>query len=289
MNDSKKWMVVMVGGVIVAGVGAHLTSARAEGIPAVDPVVYSGLLEDSGVRVTGQVDVTVALFDAATLGTQVCSTGVVPTNVVDGHFEVALPAACVAAIRADPDLWVQIAVGTDTFPRSRVTAVPFALEADRASNAVGPLGARLTALEGARDLPAGTTLAGATIATGPHFTAADAVAALSGAGDQLVGAINSGSTSARIDAERLPAIIVCTQSWGSGTTGSNTRTFTAANCGGTLPGTGYQGAFSAMNHCGGVVTWTVLQPGSPSGPGVNFFASASCGGGNASVMFFKVQ
>ena len=56
-----------------------------------------------------------------------------------------------AAVRANPELWVQVEVDGKPFERRKLGAVPYAVEAERASGAAGAL---------ARDLvPAGAVMA----------------------------------------------------------------------------------------------------------------------------------
>ena len=125
--------------------------ARADGTPAdASALTYSGMLDDgTGRPVEGPRSVTVRLWDAASNGAAVCATTASSTPVTAGRFRVALDATCAAAVRANPDLWAEVSVDATTFPRARVAAVPYALEAGRASGASGALAARLAAAEAA--------------------------------------------------------------------------------------------------------------------------------------------
>ena len=166
---TRRMKIVSRTSIILLGVSAgayYLATARAAGIPATDTLVYSGTLEDSGSPASGSVSMRVSLFDDPMVGTQRCTTGPVTVQVSSGHFSVVLPAACVTAVQQTPDLWVEITVQSTVLPRTRIGAVPYAVEAARASAAAGTLDTRIGALEGVRDLPAGTTLNGQPIATG---------------------------------------------------------------------------------------------------------------------------
>jgi hypothetical protein len=105
--------------------------ARAAGVPATAPLWYGGFLTDTaGTPVTGAHAIVIRVFDAATLGNQACMT--VPTamtQVNNGRFRIPLDASCVAAVHANPDLWVEPAVDSTPFPRTKLGAVPYALEA----------------------------------------------------------------------------------------------------------------------------------------------------------------
>jgi len=137
---------------VVGMVAAYrLGKARADGVPAVNPLYYGGVLSDGGRPVEGARAVTVRLWDAATAGTTVCTTTAAGTTFTGGRFRVALDAACVGAVRANPELWAEVQVEGTTFPRSKLGAVPYAIEAGRAVSAAGATGAleaRIAAVEG---------------------------------------------------------------------------------------------------------------------------------------------
>jgi hypothetical protein len=52
-----------------------------------------------------------------------------------GAFQVVLPAACTTAIHANGDLWVEVFVDGTTLGRTKLGAVPYAVEADHAVRA----------------------------------------------------------------------------------------------------------------------------------------------------------
>ncbi len=146
-----------VGACLVVGIVAYrLGRARADGVPAVNPLYYGGVLSDGGRPVEGARNVTVRLWDAATAGATVCSTTAAGAMFTGGRFRVALDAACVGAVRANPELWAEVQVEGTTFPRSKLGAVPYALEAGRAvtaSGATGALAVRVAAVEAMAQRP----------------------------------------------------------------------------------------------------------------------------------------
>ena len=78
------------------GCGVYfLAMARAAGIPATDTLVYSGTLDDAGTPIDGSTKMRVSLFDDASTGSQVCTTGLIDIAVDAGSFDIPLPAACV--------------------------------------------------------------------------------------------------------------------------------------------------------------------------------------------------
>lgn len=128
-------------------VAYQIGRARADGVPSASPLTYGGVLDDGGRPVEGVRSVSVRLWDAATGGTVACTTVAPTTTFTAGRFRVTLDASCTAAVRANPNLWAEVIVDTATFPRSKVGAVPYALEAGRASGAAGPLETRIASVE----------------------------------------------------------------------------------------------------------------------------------------------
>jgi hypothetical protein len=120
---------------VAAGSVYLVGRARAAGAPATSPMTYSGTLTDtSGTPLTGSKNLQVQLWDMATGGTIVCTTGSAPQILVNGGFSLALD-PCVAAVHANPDLWAEVLVDGASTGRAKLGAVPFALEADTASKA----------------------------------------------------------------------------------------------------------------------------------------------------------
>lgn len=133
---------------VVGMVAAYrLGRARADGVPMVNPLYYGGMLDDAGRPVEGTRNVTVRLWDAASAGATVCTTNAGATAFSGGRFRVALDSGCVGAVRANPELWAELQVEGTVFPRAKLGAVPYALEAGRATGAAGALEARLAAVE----------------------------------------------------------------------------------------------------------------------------------------------
>lgn len=146
----RRGLVMGAAAISVVGMVAayRLGRARADGVPAMNPLYYGGVLDDGGRPAEGTRNVTVRLWDAATAGATVCTTTAGGTTFSGGRFRVALDATCVGAVRANPELWAELQVDATRFPRSKLGAVPYALEAGRASAAAGALEARLAAVEG---------------------------------------------------------------------------------------------------------------------------------------------
>jgi hypothetical protein len=135
---TKQWWAGGLALVAAAGVttGYLAGRARAAGIPATAAMTYGGVLTDmSGTPLTGSKNIQVALWDAASAGAQQCITPSSPQSLVAGAFQVVLPDACTAAVHANSDLWVDLVVDGASLGRTKLGAVPFAVEADHAVNA----------------------------------------------------------------------------------------------------------------------------------------------------------
>lgn len=146
-------ILVGVAGSMLAS-GYLVGSALADGVPTQSDelLYYSGELDENSSPYTGTKDIEVSLWDVASGGAvPLCATTVPETPVTAGHFRVALADACVQAIHDNPDTWVQVAVDGTNLGRSKVGAVPYALEAARASAAAGELEQQLAMLQAKMD------------------------------------------------------------------------------------------------------------------------------------------
>lgn len=129
------------------GLGYWVSRARAAGVPAAQALTYSGVLTDTaGNPLPGPKNILVQFYDAATAGNTLCTVGPASIPLTAGAFQVALPATCAAAVHAGPDIWVDVFVEGASVGRSKLGAVPYALEADTASNAAGALATKVATI-----------------------------------------------------------------------------------------------------------------------------------------------
>jgi hypothetical protein len=142
-----------VGCVSALAVGASLVyvigRARAAGIPTIAPVMtYSGTLTDAnGTPLTGSKNIQVQLWVQQSGGaTPVCQTSSTAQTLIAGSFQIPLPDTCVAAVHANAELWAEVSVDGGPLPRTKIGAVPYALEAGTATTASGALDTRLSTL-----------------------------------------------------------------------------------------------------------------------------------------------
>jgi hypothetical protein len=142
MNDNvkstHKWLLAFaaLGLLTVGGVGLHL--ARANGIPSTKALTYVGTLEDAGGKlVEGPHDIGLVVWDSGVQGdgTKWCEVAPQSLIVKNGRFELSLPDSCPAGFKDRADTFLEISVDGENMGRSRVGAVPYAVEADTASSA----------------------------------------------------------------------------------------------------------------------------------------------------------
>jgi hypothetical protein len=114
----------------------YLVRARAAGVPATAPLIYSGVLTDmNGTPLTGTKNILLQLYSVATAGTALCNSAPAVVTLVGGAFQVALADNCTAVVHGNPDLWIDVLVDGASIGRAKLGAVPYAIEADHAVSA----------------------------------------------------------------------------------------------------------------------------------------------------------
>jgi hypothetical protein len=129
--------IVAALGLLVAGAALGYTiRAHADGIPDANPLYYAGTLTEGGQLVTGQRALTVNLWpDAMAPGTPLCQTVVSNADVTAGHFRIPLVSTCKASINQNKNAWVELIDGATSLSRTKIGAIPYAIEADHAVSA----------------------------------------------------------------------------------------------------------------------------------------------------------
>ncbi len=133
----KRIAAVSALGLLTSGLllGLGIRTLRAAGIPDSTPLYYTGTLLENGAPVTGSRSIAINLWgDGTTQGTPLCET-VATVNVSNGLFRVPLSTGCKAAINQNNNAWVEVIDGANSVGRSKIGAVPYAVEADHASRA----------------------------------------------------------------------------------------------------------------------------------------------------------
>lgn len=136
MINEKHVMRGAIAALMVGMTVLGVRQTRADGIPGTSPMTYSGTLEEGGLPVTGMRNVRLTIYDhaTATAGANIrCTTVAAGTPVTNGRFQVVLGNECTAVVRSTPDLWLDVEVAGTSLGRTKLSAVPFAVEAGRAA------------------------------------------------------------------------------------------------------------------------------------------------------------
>jgi hypothetical protein len=136
---TSRWVKVVAGAgliAVAAGLGLAAGLAHAEGIPAAGALVYTGYLETpEGVPVTKAVNLQVNVWTAQMGGSKVCETAPKEVKPEAGRFQIDLPDQCVTAVKANPNLWLELLVDGASLGPTKLGAVPYAIEAGHATSA----------------------------------------------------------------------------------------------------------------------------------------------------------
>lgn len=149
------WKRVAIGSIGISAALAIFVAAgsRAAGIPDADVLTYSGYLEGAdGAPLTGKHSIAVSLWESAEATSDLCTRSMSGVELKSGRFQVPLPGECTDAIKANPNLFIDVLVDGASLGRTKLGAVPFAVEAGHATSADaatagGELDARVTAIE----------------------------------------------------------------------------------------------------------------------------------------------
>ncbi len=153
VDDARALILALgfIGGLSLGLVGVRFRGVDADVPPPAERLFYAGELREGGAPAAGPRDIEVRFHSAATgNGNQICTSGLLAnTPLVDGHFRINVGAACVTALAAAQNAYVEVVVGgvslpSSTTPRPRVAAVPYAAQATVAAAAAaltGPLAA----------------------------------------------------------------------------------------------------------------------------------------------------
>ena len=133
MNRTAKLIAFGMLGLVAMGAAFFAGRARAAGIPEADVLTYTGYLEDAdGAPLSGDHSIAVRFWAADAGGSDLCTAEQPTVSLSSGRFQVALPAECADAVKDNPDLWVDVVVDGASLGRTKVGAVPFAVEAGHA-------------------------------------------------------------------------------------------------------------------------------------------------------------
>ena len=121
----------------------------ASGVPE-NALVYSGTLDGPDVdAVTGE-PIVVRFWTAGGSSEPLCeATDPAKVTWSGARFSVALPEACADAVHEEPNVEIEVLIGDEraSLGRAPIGAVPYALEAARASEATGALASSIADLQ----------------------------------------------------------------------------------------------------------------------------------------------
>jgi microcystin-dependent protein len=132
------------------GIAYTVGRARAYGVPQTGTMSYSGTLMNFGQPDSSSHVITLKLWVGSTVSCTTVPTG--STQLVNGRFTVPLDPSCLPVIHQNPNVQVEVVVDGTSMGLTPLSAVPYAVEADSASNAAP--GSALAGL-----IPAGTVIA----------------------------------------------------------------------------------------------------------------------------------
>ena len=140
-------------GVVASATTLLVARARAAGIPDKSGLTYTGYLESpDGKPLAGTHAISVRFWNSELAKDPLCIGELGDSDLVAGRFQVSLPDSCVAAVQANPNLLVDVQVDDGSLGRTKVGAVPYAIEAAGAASATGDLEKRIAALEARGDV-----------------------------------------------------------------------------------------------------------------------------------------
>jgi hypothetical protein len=160
----KRALAGLVLTVALGTAAGFVARARAAGVPQADVLTYTGYLEsEPGVALEGAPAIELRLFASDDAAEPECTAeSTAGAALVAGRFQLALPKKCVDAVHAQPDLLAEVKVDGQSLGKTKLGAVPYALEAAHAVEATtaktataasGALDKRLKDLEAAASCP----------------------------------------------------------------------------------------------------------------------------------------
>lgn len=147
--------LAVLSGAALVTIGFMAGRARAGGAPTAAALTYSGSLNDAaGNPLSGKHNMEIELFDAAKDGNPLCDTKAAALELVNGRFSMTLEEKCTTAVKGTPNAWAEVFVDGKSTGRTKLAAVPFALEATHATSADSASGALAQQI-----VPAGAVMA----------------------------------------------------------------------------------------------------------------------------------
>jgi hypothetical protein len=219
-----------VAGVLALVVVGYVVGVRAAAIPADNvALVYTGVLEQNGVGVTSAHTIAIELHTAQdpTDASDVLLCRVqpgTPVSVQNGRFSIPLDTSCATQIRSHPDVFVEVQVdGPAVGARTRLGAVPYAIEASNADTATQAVTATQADTATTADSATSAMTAGSASTADSATNAGHAVNA-----DNCTNATNATNATLANDVKTLPTgavmafdLAACPTGWAAFTAAQN--------------------------------------------------------------------
>jgi hypothetical protein len=146
MRAKSRFASVLLGVALAVG-GYYTGRGAAEGAPTSKPIFYAGVLENEGQSAEGRFTIALQLSAAETGDAELCTSRSENVMVTKGRFRVEVSSSCVAFMRDHTDVWVAVeyvdeaGIKHELPGRTKVGAVPYAMEAEHAKSASQASGA----------------------------------------------------------------------------------------------------------------------------------------------------
>jgi hypothetical protein len=150
MTKRRPWLIAVTA-LALGLLAGYEIKVLAEGAPTKQPLFYAGTLEDNGAAANGDYTLTLSFYDAIADGKELCATAG-QVSVRDGHFRFDA-SDCADALHKNADVWLEVSfkgsAGNERKinGRTKIGAVPYALEAQHAISASSSAGALATELQ----------------------------------------------------------------------------------------------------------------------------------------------
>jgi len=119
---------------VAVGVGYHVRGARASGIPTTNTLAYTGTLLDGSTPDNGQHFIQLNLWLVGASAPACTTPASDKTQLSNGRFTIPLDPSCVPVVHANPNVQVEVVIDGGSMGKTALSAVPYAVEADTASN-----------------------------------------------------------------------------------------------------------------------------------------------------------
>jgi microcystin-dependent protein len=134
MNRRKIMISLSAAATLALAVGYHARGARASGIPTTNTLAYTGTLLNGGQPDDGQHFIQINLWVMGASSPACTTPANGKTQLSDGRFTIPLDPSCVPVIHQNPNVQVEVVIDGGSMGKTPLSAVPYAAEADTASN-----------------------------------------------------------------------------------------------------------------------------------------------------------